>query len=105
MTKRIIITPKASQDIDDHFMYISSRNQNAALRFFDAVRETLANLARMSEIGVFYPINNVRLEELRRWSVKGFEKYLIFYLSFEDRILIVRILHSARDIERILKEE
>ncbi|CAD5941057.1 hypothetical protein PCC9214_01928 [Planktothrix tepida] len=105
MTKRIIITPKASQDIDDHFMYISSINQNAALRFFDAVRETLANLARMSEIGSLYPINNVHLEKLRRWSVKGFEKYLIFYLSFEDRILIVRILHSARDIERILKEE
>ncbi|BAY12274.1 type II toxin-antitoxin system RelE/ParE family toxin [Calothrix sp. NIES-2098] len=42
MTKRIIITPKASLDIDEHFAYIAQENSDAALHFFDAVRETFA---------------------------------------------------------------
>jgi toxin ParE1/3/4 len=40
MTKRIVITPRASQDIDEHFAYIAQNNPDAALRFFDAVRQT-----------------------------------------------------------------
>ena len=105
MTKKILITPKASQDIDDHFAYIHQNNIDSALRFFDAVRETLAKLAKMSAVGRLYPVNNQRLEGLRRWQVKGFENYLIFYLTSEGSIKIVRILHAARDIEEILKDE
>ncbi|MFB2839514.1 type II toxin-antitoxin system RelE/ParE family toxin [Floridanema evergladense] len=105
MTKRIFITPKASQDIDKIFAYIAQNNSDAALRFFDAVRQTLARLAQMSGMGRLYPVNNPRLEGLRKWSVKGFENYLIFYLTFEEYIEIVRILHAVRDIETILEQE
>jgi|AGSF01.1.fsa_nt_gi Plasmid stabilization system protein len=105
MTKKILITPKASQDIDNHFAYIHQNNVDAALRFFDAVRETLAKLAKISAAGRLYPVNNQHLEGLRRWQVKGFENYLIFYLTSEGNIKIVRILHAARDIEEILKDE
>ncbi|NMG09488.1 type II toxin-antitoxin system RelE/ParE family toxin [Brasilonema sp. UFV-L1] len=51
MTKRIIITPKASLDIDEHFAYIAQQNSDTALHFFDAVRETFAQLARMPGMG------------------------------------------------------
>ncbi|HEY9603482.1 MAG TPA: type II toxin-antitoxin system RelE/ParE family toxin [Allocoleopsis sp.] len=78
MTKRIVITPRASQDIDEHFAYIAQNNSDAALRFFDAVRQTCARLAQMSGLGRPYPVTNPRLEGLRKWQVKGFEKYLIF---------------------------
>ena len=105
MTKRIFITPRASQDIDNHFAYIAQNNSDVALRFFDAVRQTLARLAQMSGMGRLYPVANPRLEGLRKWSVKGFEKYWIFYLTFDEDIEIVRILHSARDIETILEQE
>jgi toxin ParE1/3/4 len=105
MTKKIFITPKASQDIDDHFAYISGNNSDTALRFFDAVRQTLARLAQMSGMGRLYPVNNSRLEGLRKWSVKGFDRYLIFYLSFDEDIKIVRILHATRDIKAILEQE
>ena len=75
------------------------------MQFFDAVRQTFAKLAQMSGMGRLYPLTNPRLEGLRKWSVKGFEKHLIFYLSFDDYIEIVRILHAARDIEAILEQE
>ncbi len=105
MTKRIIITPKASLDIDEHFAYIAQQNPDAALHFFDAVRETFAQLARMSGMGSLYQVQNPRLQELRKWAVKDFKKYLIFYFEQDENIQIVRILYAGRDIERILEQE
>jgi toxin ParE1/3/4 len=49
----------------------------------------LLSLAQMSGLGRPYPVTNPRLEGLRKWSVKGFEKHLMFYLSFDDYIEIV----------------
>ncbi len=37
--------------------------------------------------------------------VKGFEKYLIFYRVFDNYIEIVRVLHSAQDIDSIMDDE
>ena len=51
MTKKIVITPKASQDLDDCFAYIANDNSEIALRFFDSTRLTIAQIARMPGIG------------------------------------------------------
>lgn len=84
MTRRIVITPKASSDIDEHFAYIALENSEAALQFFDSARETFAQLSRMPGVGSLYILNNSSLRGLRKWSVKGFKKYLIFYFEQED---------------------
>jgi toxin ParE1/3/4 len=46
-----------------------------------------------------------RLSTLRQWPIRGFENYLIFYLPTEAGIDVLRVLHGARDIDRILREE
>jgi toxin ParE1/3/4 len=105
MTKRIIIRPKASQDLDDHFAYIAENNFEAALQFFDSARSTIAQLARMSGMGNLYPVENPRLQGLRKWAVKDFKKYLIFYVERDDTIEVVRILYATQDISSILEGE
>ncbi|MEH2328297.1 type II toxin-antitoxin system RelE/ParE family toxin [Nostoc sp.] len=105
MTKRIVITPKASLDIDEYFVYISQDNPDTALLFFDSVRETFAQLARMPGMGSRYPLESLRLQGLRKWAVKGFKKYLIFYFERDEKIEVVRILYAGQDIERILEQE
>jgi toxin ParE1/3/4 len=105
MTKRIVITPKASSDIDEHVAYISQDNFDAALDFFDAVRETFAQLGKMPRIGSLYKLENPRLPELRKWAVKGFQKYLVFYFEQEENIQTLRVLYAGRNIERILEQE
>jgi toxin ParE1/3/4 len=42
---------------------------------------------------------------LRKRGVKGFEKYLIFYLYQNDLLSVVRIIHAARDLPAILELE
>lgn len=46
MTRRIVIAPRASQDIDEQFAYIAQDNFDAALRFFDSTRLTFSQLAK-----------------------------------------------------------
>ena len=48
---------------------------------------------------------NPRLEGLRVWRIQGFEKHLIFYRPVADGIEIVRVLHGARDLDRLLESE
>lgn len=105
MTRRIYITPKASQDLDNLFDYVAQNNPDAALRFFDATRQTIAQLAQTPGMGSPYPVNNPHLTGLRKWGIKGFEKYLIFYLSLDKLLEVVRILHAARDLPTIFEQE
>jgi toxin ParE1/3/4 len=110
MTKNIVITPKASQDLDDCFAHISQDNPEIALQFFDSTRLTIAQIARMPGIGSIFVTRNDRLQGLRKWSVKDFRKYLIFYIESpserlrqrDDVVEIVRILYATRDISSIL---
>ena len=102
MTKKIVITPKASQDLDDCFAYIANDNSEIALRFFDSTRLTIAQIARMPGIGSIFITNNDRLQEIRKWAVKDFRKYLIFYIDREEVVEIVRILYATRDIDSML---
>lgn len=105
MTKRIAIRPRASQDIDDHYRFIAQGNPDAALRFFDAVRVTIAQIARMPGIGGLYPVKQSDLQGIRKWAVKGFKRYLIFYFDRDEAIEIIRILYASQDIVSILDKE
>lgn len=100
MTKRIIILLLASQDLDNHFAYIAENNVEAALHFFDSARMTIAQLAKMPEVGSLYPVSNPRLQGLRKWAVKHYRKYV-----WEDAIEVVRILYATQDISSILDSE
>lgn len=102
MTKKIVITPKASQDLDDCFAYISQDNPEIALQFFDSTRITIAQIAKMPGIGSIFVTDNNRLQNLRKLSVKDFRKYLIFYIDRDEVVEIVRILYATRDINSIL---
>jgi len=45
------------------------------------------------------------LAGVRKWRVKGFERFLIFYQTHLDAISIVRVLHTAQDWWRLLDIE
>jgi toxin ParE1/3/4 len=105
MTDRIKTRPQANLDLEDCFTYTAGNNEDAALRFFDAVRQTLADLARMPGKGKFYHHSSKTGVRLHQWQVKGFRAYLIFYQIHTDEIDIVRILPASRNIDQILKDE
>ena len=101
MTRRIVIRPKASVDLDEQFAYIADSNFDAALSFFDATRQTFSQLARLPGIGSVYNVKNPRLVGLRKWGVRGFEKHLIFYLEESHiywKMIRMKILFHVRSL-------
>lgn len=105
MTKPTVIRPRASLDLDDHFAYIAQTNLDTALRFFGAVRSTIAQIARNPQIGSIYSAESLRLSGLRKWAVKDFRRYLIFYVERDNYIEVVRILYGTQDLVKILEQE
>lgn len=105
MSLSIQISPRASQDFDEIYTYISQANPDAALQFFDAARETFTQIANNPSLGGIYQPHNQNLVGLRKWGIKGFKKYLIFYKIEENVLTIVRIVHGSRDFPTLLKPE
>ena len=101
MTRRIQVTPEASNDLDNEFDYLAERNTDAARRFYAAAQETFVSLAEMPGAGVLRDYQNPQLAGMRMRAIQGFRNYLAFYLTTDDSIQILRVLHGARDIERI----
>lgn len=102
MTRKIRILPAADRDIDEQIAYISPENRDAAGRYVEAVSAILEHIVRMPGMGATRDYRNPRLAGLRMIPVPGFDNFLVFYLVTPGTIDIVRVLHGARDIRKIL---
>jgi len=87
----------------DCFVYIGGDSEESAMRFLRAADETFLELARMPGMGVATSFTDERDRDLRRWRVRGFENFLIFYRPMEDGIEVIRVLHGAREMERLFE--
>jgi toxin ParE1/3/4 len=97
---RVIVTVKAKMDLIEIARYVAEDNPAAA----DAIVDRLQReCERMDTAPLRYPLVS-RHEQLgiRRRPVGN---YLIFYRVGRDAIDILRILHAARDYERLLSSE
>jgi toxin ParE1/3/4 len=72
---------------------------------FEAVESTCAMLSTMPGIGSARDFRNPRFAGLRMFPIKKFENYLIFYQSTDEELLVVRVLHGARDIAALFEDE
>jgi toxin ParE1/3/4 len=103
MNLRILIHEDANLDLQEHFQYLAQSNHDSALRFFDAARQTFASLARMPGMGQRYESEDEEIIDIRKWLVKGFSRYLIFYRYNDEMIEILRIVYATRDLTPLLK--
>lgn len=102
MTHAVTVRPRARLDLLEQFVYFGERaGIGVAERYLAAVNDTCFRLASHPETGRLYDCGIAHLEGLRRAAVKGFETYLIFYMTVSSGIDIIRVLHGARDIATI----
>ena len=48
-------------------------------------------------IGAPLTLEHPDLAGMRKWHVKAFDNFLIFYLPYPDGVSFVRVLHASRD--------
>jgi toxin ParE1/3/4 len=103
MSLRVEKTPAALADLDEIGTFIGQDSLRAELGFYDAAQNAFERLAETPGLGAVLSRSTSALAGLRRWRVPRFGNYLIFYRVTDETVTIVRVLHGARDIERILQ--
>ena len=93
-------TRLAENDLFEIAEYIAEDNPEAAHRVVEAIQETTTNLATQPEMG--RSVESNLYDDLRSLPCGDFPIYQIFYLTLDDDLVVVRVLHGARNIPRIL---
>jgi toxin ParE1/3/4 len=93
--RKIIRAPAAVRDLSAITDYIAAENLTAALGFYDEIDSLLSMIAEYPEMGEAVEHLAPRL---RRFMLGN---YLLFYRHVDDEIELIRVLHGARDIDRL----
>ena len=94
---KLRISPRASADVIEIWSYIADDSEANADAFIDKLYETMQLLADK-------PGSGRHREELAS-GMQSFPcgRYIIFYRVVASAIEIVRVLHGARDIEKLFE--
>jgi len=98
--RKYILSKKAESDIDNLVKYVSKDNPRSALSLSKAIQQTCSLTSEMPLIGRV--ADDIIPDEIRFLPVIQFSNYLIFYTLLEKLILIIRVLHSKRDIPALM---
>lgn len=89
---------RARLDLVEHFVYLSENaGIDVADRFLTNAEASFNAVAEQPTMGTALTLRPRELAGLRKWRVKGFENYLIFYLPSSEGVSILRVLHGSRD--------
>ena len=94
--------PEAREDISELAEYFSRAGVTSANGFIETVLVTLNDLTSMPGKGSLKSYRSRRLEGIRSWSVRGFQKILILYRPTSAGIDVVAIAHGARNLRSLL---
>lgn len=72
-----------------------------ARRFVAEVEETADRLAAFPRLGTLLRDETPELRGLRYLPLSRFRRYVIFYREIEGGVQLLRVLHGARDLDRI----
>ena len=92
------LTPEADDDLANIWLFIAQDDFDAADRVASEIISKFDLLAENPRLGRERP---EFAPELRSFAV---HKYIVFYRPGPNGIEVVRVLHGARDIERIFGE-
>lgn len=91
---RIRFTVSAENDLLELWLNIAEENLVAADESLDSIRATASLLDTQPNMGRSRPELS---DGLRSFPTRT--PYIIFYLPNDDGLLVVRVLHHARDID------
>lgn len=89
----LVVRPRARIDIDGIWDYIAEDSVAQADAFVNRMTATFNLLGHQPEIG------RKREDLMSNLRSFPFERYILFYQPIAVGIEIIRVLHSARDVE------
>jgi toxin ParE1/3/4 len=99
---RIAFSEAAVEDVlEQSDWYEHQADATLSKRWERAVTTTLLRILDNPRSGAPCKFKSEELRDLRRVPVKKFEKHLIFYRFARNELLVLRVVHGARDLESL----
>lgn len=94
---RYLLSAEAQADLEEIVDFIADDNPQAAERVLHQLRAAIGRLAELPHLG--HLRQDLVAEPLRFWQVYS---YLIVYRPEKKPLEVVRVLHTSRDVQRLL---
>jgi plasmid stabilization system protein ParE len=98
--KPAILSKRAQRDLEKIRDRIAKENVGASRRVWNAVLDIADLLADNIEAGTKIANAPRRFADVRWFVIPQFRNYLVFYRPHQNTILVLRVLHAARDWTR-----
>jgi len=92
-------TKSAGRDLDDALDYFFQYSEERAAEFLRDVREKTGLYAKQPRIGCRFPALPISVRAIH------LRPFVLLYREFEDTILVLRVIHGARDIPTQFAED
>lgn len=100
---RLVLSDAAIADIlEQADWYVAQSGEALAKRWEKAVTAAVLRVVSRPAAGAPCRFRPSELRGLRRATISGFPRHLLFYRFDEAEIHILRVVHGARDLERLL---
>ena len=93
---RVLYAQSAQTDLLEAWLFIAEENSVAADRVLDTIEREATTLLLQPLMGRARP---ELAEDVRSWPTST--PYILFYLADEQGITVLRVLHHARDLQRV----
>ena len=95
------LLPAAYADLDEIFDYIMVDSTQAATEMLDSITESLRRLENFPHSGA--PLLDRSMQKFN-FKIVVIDPYIAFYRFIDDKVIIYRILHCARNYTHLLKK-
>ena len=95
----VLRRPRAADDVAGIWEHIADDSVRQADAWVDRLDEKLSLLATQPKMG------RARDELAPGLRCHPFERYLLFYVALDTGIDLVRVLHSARDVDALFVDD
>jgi hypothetical protein len=102
MRRRLIVRRDVPGDLKNSIHYLSSIAAGLGRRFAIGYRTALIELRQHPNRGSIKVIPEIK-GEVRSWQIPGFEAHLVLDRVHAEAVVVLGVLHGARDIGAILK--
>lgn len=102
MKRRVIIRRDVPEDLKATIDYLSKSGARVGRRFALGYQAAMSQLRQHPNRGSIKDIPGLK-GEVRSWQVPGFKAHLVLYRVHADAVIVLGVLHGARDLGSILK--
>lgn len=100
--RRLVFSDAALTDIlEQSDWYAAQSGIRLTRRWQSAVASALSLVIRRPAVGAVCRFHAPELQDVRRVTISGFPKHLLFYKFDAEKLFVLRVVHGARDLERL----